>query len=499
MPPILALYLWPVFSWVILSKYRLPLGILIVMVAGYLLLPVRMAINFPMVPPLTKHGIPVLAVLVIAALMASKNKDIYQRPGLLPKSWLARGLMASLILGALGTAVTNGDRIVTPLEIKPGLTLYEGASMGIAYAILILPVLVGRKYFASPDTHRLILIVLCIAACIYALPTLFEVRMSPRLNRWIYGFTQHSWAQHVRGGGFRPMVFLEHGLKVSLFFTLALIATIGLIRARWKPGLMFYAVFWLAGTMVLTKSLGAVMIAVMMIPLILFLNTRLILLAAGIIGMIVLTYPILRSANLAPIGQVIAVASWVNPVRGSSFNTRLENEEILLERANKRPLFGWGGYGRSRERNEKGRDIVIPDGYWVIIIGVGGWARYIGEFGLMTAPMLLLAYRRSSLNVTTETAVLSVVLAANMIDLIPNSGQTPITWLIAGALWGRLEYGVGKPGEDTGDPPPSQEENPRTTPRVYARDFGKKPPPRVSPNRQERFYRTRSSLKEPFA
>ena len=70
-----------------------PLGILIVMVAGYLLLPVRMAINFPMVPPLTKHGIPVLAVLVIAALMASRNKGIYQRPGLLPKSWLARGLM----------------------------------------------------------------------------------------------------------------------------------------------------------------------------------------------------------------------------------------------------------------------------------------------------------------------------------------------------------------------------------------------------------------------
>jgi hypothetical protein len=46
------------------------------------------------------------------------------------------------------------------------------------------------------------------------------------------------------------------------------------------------------------------------------------------------------------------------------------------------------------------------------------------------------------------------MLAGNLIDMIPNSGMTPLTWLIVGALFGRLELGriVETAAESTNTP-----------------------------------------------
>ena len=153
-----ALYVWPAISVGILRKVQnLPLAILVVIFAGYMFLPTRFAIDFPMVPPMDKNVIPVLTVAVATLLMASRVGSAQYRPGYLPQSLLAKGLIALLLFGALGTAWTNSDRIVTPMEVIQGIGLYEGVSMALSSALLILPVFVGRKYFAHPDTHRLIL------------------------------------------------------------------------------------------------------------------------------------------------------------------------------------------------------------------------------------------------------------------------------------------------------------------------------------------------------
>jgi hypothetical protein len=483
MSPMLALYSWPLISLLLLRRYQITLAILLVLVTGYMFLPSRFAIDFPVVPPMSKNVIPVLTVTAFVVLMSKHLYPASRLPGLLPKSMLACGLLLLLVLGPLGTVWANPEAIVTPLEVKRGLRPYDGLAMSAAAAFLVLPVLIGRTFFARPEQHRLILIVLCIAACAYALLALYEVRMSPRLNQTFYGFSSHGWRQHVRGDGFRPMVFMEHGLRVALFFALSLIATVGLARMKWRPGLMVLAAIWLFGTLVLCKSLGALIIAVLIIPMVLFLNTRMMILAAAVIAMSVLTYPILRGGGMVPIQIVTNFAASVDVERAQSFIVRLENEEQLLDRAQQKVLFGWGGFGRERVRNERGVDITIADGYWIITIGQGGWVRYIGEFGLMTLPMLFLFLRRRDLNITRDTAILSILLAANMIDLIPNSGQTPITWLIAGALWGRLELGrytepdSGGDGHDDPQDPPDGT-GPRRREPVYARDFGTAPPHR---------------------
>ena len=64
---------------------------------------------------------------------------------------------------------------------------------------------------------------------IYVPLCLFEVRMSPQLHNMVYGFAQHSFGQTVRGGGWRPMVFMQHGLAVGLFMSVML---------PWAPKLM---------------------------------------------------------------------------------------------------------------------------------------------------------------------------------------------------------------------------------------------------------------------
>lgn len=78
----------------------------------------------------------------------------------------------------------------------------------------------------------------------------------------------------------------------------------------------------------------------------------------------------------------------------------------------------------------------------MIVIGVYGWLGYIAQFGLLAAAPVLLAFNKSRLNLSPATVGLTVVLAAALIDLIPNATTSPVVWLLAGALMGRYQTAV---------------------------------------------------------
>ena len=42
---------------------------------------------------------------------------------------------------------------------------------------------------------------------------------------------------------------------------------------------------------------------------------------------------------------------------------------MLAAKAMRRPVFGWGGWGRSRVHDEWGTDLSITDGLWIIQFG----------------------------------------------------------------------------------------------------------------------------------
>ena len=474
LPPLLALLSWPLISVAFFRKLRLPLAILVTIIGGFLLLPQRGGLDFPGLT-LNKSSIPALSALCLALIFAARDTSGLRPEGWLPRHPLALALLIALPVGAVMTALTNGDPLRYGPTILPGLSLYDAGSMASSALTMILPLLLARRYLADAAAQRLILQVLCIAALGYSLFAIIEMRMSPQMSTWVYGFFPHSFLQHYKAGGWRPVVFLPHGLVLGIFFAMSVMAVVGLARvdaARRK--LWICGAIWLFVILALSRNFGALLITVALLPVLFFTNIRGQLMVAAIICGVFLAYPAARTANVLPFDQILQLAENIDPQRAASFQIRLDNEEALLAKASERPLFGWGGWSRSRVFNEAGTDISITDGVWVIVLGLKGWVGYLAQFGLLTVPVFLLWFHRRRYEIGMESSVLAVILAVNLVDMIPNSSNVPVTWLLAGALWGRLElqaaartqdqtavaepapvgYRRTDPPEGVGDPPP---------------------------------------------
>jgi hypothetical protein len=86
--------------------------------------------------------------------------------------------------------------------------------------------------------------------------------------------------------------------------------------------------------------------------------------------------------------------------------------------------------------------MTVSDGRWIILIGIFGWVGYLAEFGLIALPVLLLWARGAglaSLGAGPLAGPVALLLAINLIELIPNATLTPLTWLLAGAVLGLAE------------------------------------------------------------
>ncbi len=453
-----ALFGWPIIMVILARKLPWPQALVFSIIGGYLLLPEQgFWFDPPILSPIGKEYIPGLVAVVLALVLRPEARSGQAvRPGAegVPQisalaGWLPRSVFASLGLlliigGALGTVFTNGDTLTfaQTTYTRPGLQLYDGfAEIGDIIAVL-LPMLLARKYLAHPDQHRQLLWGICICALIYSLPALFEIRMSPRLNVMIYGFFPHSWIQHLRPGGFRPLVFLEHGLLLAIFFAMSILALVALARtdARRRKMLVFGAL-WVLGTLAISNSLTGLIVALILLPAVLVLGPRMQLLLAALVAAFVLAYPSLRMADQIPTVSLVDFAQNISSARAASLEFRFDNEDLILEHIRERALLGWGGFGRNRLYDEFGRGIDTIDGTWISVLSQGGWIGFFGFFGLLCIPLILTWFHGRRYEITLPTAALCVILAGNLIDLLPNSGLSPVTWLIAGALLGRLELG----------------------------------------------------------
>ncbi len=354
--------------------------------------------------------------------------------------WIFRALIALTLATPFLTALANGEPVIAgPLYI-PGMRLYDAVSLMMGAAISILPFVLGMRVLGTPEAQADLLRVLVLAACAYACLALFEVRMSPQLSNWIYGYFPHDWIQHVRNGGFRPVVFLNHGLALGNFLCMAVLAACALwrqaLRDRLQAAPWLTAMLWLALTLMLSRNLGATALMLVFAPVILFTPPRMQVLVAATFAGMVLTYPMLRGAGLVPTGAILTLAESVSEERAQSLKYRLNNEDILLARANEKPLLGWGSWGRGRVYDsETGSDLSVTDGMWVITMGQFGWFGYLAQFGLLTSSLIMLALRRNAPSPPVVTGA-AILMTVGLIDLIPNAGLTPLMWLFAGALAG---------------------------------------------------------------
>ncbi len=452
---LLALLGWPAVVAVMFRTLPLERALIWSILGGYMILPQLSAFNLPLVPPLNKETIPNLAAFVACAAMLGRM------PSLLPEGWLGRGLLALFVISPAITVLTNlepmqfgVDRfgtltLVDPNALEvwglPGLRIYDSASALGQQLFLMLPFFLAREILRSEAAIREILLALVIAGAIYALPMLWEVRFSPQLHTQLYGFFQHDFAQAMRDGGFRPFVFMPHGLWVAFFAFMVTMAAAARLREGGPDtklrNLMILG--FAGGLVVICKSLGSLMFTVVFVPMILVLRPRAHLAVAALIAALVVGYPLVRGAGLVPTTDLVARIAEVNPERAQSLEYRFTNEERILQHVEAKPLFGWGGWGRFMVYDPgTGRVLSIVDGQWIITIGHYGWLGFIAMFGLLALPVLGMwreARRPGAAPVPMAVSALTLILAVNMLDLLPNATLIPFTWLIAGALLGRVE------------------------------------------------------------
>ncbi|ARE82756.1 membrane protein [Roseovarius mucosus] len=436
----LMLAAWPLITLVMFRRWPIERALIWSLLGAYMFLPPPpAAFDFPLMPPLTKESLPSVATFVICLIHAKS------RAPLLPLSLPARVLIALFIFSPIATVLTNGEPVFYWRIGLPALGLKDMVALVLLQSILLLPFLLARQHLATPKGLRELVMALMLGGLIYSLPMLLEVRLSPQLNIWIYGYFQHSFEQMMRSGGFRPIVFMYHGLWVAFFTVMAITCAIALAREADVRRRIFYllAALYLGAVLVLCKSLGSLMYGVYLAPLALFLPTRMQIRIAGVMAVVAICYPVLKGAGLIPVDWILEQAAKVDPDRANSLRFRLDNEDILMERALEKPLFGWGSWGRNHILNPiTGVIETVTDGRWIILIGIFGWVGYLAEFGLVALPVLMLWVYARRLGDAAHMRLIgpvALLLAINLIDMLPNATLTPLTWLFAGAVLGLAE------------------------------------------------------------
>lgn len=442
----LMLLVWPFVALVLFRRLPPAQALIWTVLGGYLALPPLVAINLPVVPDLDKSSIPNLSAFVLALFLL---KD---RVSMLPEGALGKLLILCFVLGPFATVLTNDDPIRLAVGALPAMRIYDSVAAVVNQGIALLPFFLARRYLASAEALRALAVALLVAGLIYSIPMLIEVRLSPQMNVWIYGFFQHSFEQTMRMGGFRPIVFLPHGLWVAFFALMTVLATAMLARTAApaeRPKLVA-ALLYLCLLLVLCKSLGPIVYALGLLPLVLVAGRRMLLALAALMALVAVCYPLMRGLHLVPLEALLDIARGIDADRAGSLGFRFANEETLLAHAGDKPLFGWGGYGRNHVYDaETGRMLTIADGAWIISLGIYGWIGYIAQFGLLALPLLKLgaeALRRPAEAFSPFAAVIAVILGVNLIDMLPNATLIPFTWLMAGALLGHVESLARVPG-----------------------------------------------------
>lgn len=432
-------------------------------VVGYVILPPLREISLPGLPNLGKSSMPVFAALLLAPIFVNararsasvaprgqSEPSLVPLAGWLPKNPLVRSCLVVLALIPIATYATNTQPVIDVNRFSQALRPYDIVVMMNVLLGTCVPFVIARRYLHDDASHRAILLVLAIVGLVLSLATLFEIRMSPRLNIMVYGYFPHDWRQHLRSGGFRPVVFFSHALQLAVFLCMAAIAVIAYFRATEgeRRALFFIAAIFLIVVLFLSRSFGIALIAAVFVPLAFILPLRAMVGFAAFCGLFVTLYPAMNALGFNPLSALLPVLEVLRPDRVHSYAFRLEEGRQILEHVAGKPLFGWGIYSRWEATDPRGGTGTVPDAMWLLILPRYGWLGYFAFYGLIFLPLLLLWKSSKVQAPSAAIAGLALVLAANAVDLIPNSSVTPITLMLAGAIMGyvdRVQQGVPDP------------------------------------------------------
>jgi hypothetical protein len=329
-----------------------------------------------------------------------------------------------------------------PATLTNTFAPYSAIVDSIGYVVVWgVPYFLGRVYFGNPASLRGLAVWIFIAGLLYVPFCLYEIRMSPVLSAEIYGFSQHVFDQSLRYGGYRPMVFMQHGLAVGMMMAAASLAGIWLMwtgslkRLCGLPTVIPMAI--LLATTVLVKSAGAlVLLAVGVAVLFLSRYLRTWIIVTALCAAPV-TYMLARGVGHWSGSNVVNVVAKFSGDRAASLQFRLDCEGLLVERASIHPAFGWGVNGNFMVTDVEGNIISVPDGFWVIALGTSGLFGLVAIYTALLLPSTLLALRVKSWMwspAMAGAAIFAVILPLHAIDNLFNAMLNPLFVLGLGGL-----------------------------------------------------------------
>ena len=420
----IALLAWPLLAVLFYRRYDALTASFMTIVGGYMFLPAATVIDPPLLPALGKDQIAGISALI--GCLFVKRINVYY----LGRTSLQKFLILFLTVIPLINVFFNTEPVFDGEKFNPGLTPYDSITSIIAQYLFFLPYIVGISVVSSYKDITKLINLFVYAGLIYSVFALIEIRLSPQLHTWIYGFFPHSFAQQIRMGGFRPVAFMGHGLLVAMFFMCC--AALAFIKARYierSRASLNYAIFgFITLVLFLCKTVSA------FIWLIVFLAIFFIARYAGTkvlwaMFFAFLAYPLLSILGFIPYESILEIASSFSEDKYGSLNLRFMNEIQLLAHTQEKWFIGWGGWNRNRLHDS------VTDGYWIIAYSKYGFFYFAAIFSLFIAPALNeLSSFQGGLNINIKLFIsLIILLVVVMFDQLINSslGHSWL-WLIAG-------------------------------------------------------------------
>lgn len=447
----IAMFGWPLLVLVLFTVLLPRRAVIVGMLGAWLFLPMA-AYPLPGLPDITKMSITCVTVFLGTVIFDARR---FSR---LRWSWADSAMLIWVL-------------VPLPSAINAGYGAYEGfAGMLSQLVAWGMPYVIGRLYFSDPESLRELAIGIFVAGLVYVPFVLFEARMSPQLHTWAYGFHQHVFAQAKRGGGWRPTVFMQHGLAVAMFmgtaavcgiwmWTAGQLRTVSIMRGAVPTWILAIGLFVVAAAcrssyalLLMLAGTGALLASRM-------LGTRVIL--AGML----LIAPLYVSARTVGgwDAQVLrdVAGEMYGEDREGSLGARLDSENALWRWVRGDLLLGRCRLGdlMSGDREQWGR--FIPDGLWLIALGKYGIVGLVAMFGVLLLPAASFLRRHGPTELMRPemagaTALMLVVVLYAWDNLL-NAMVNPIYLLAAGGL---AVVGVGTTAFRRGSDAPRDTANP---------------------------------------
>jgi tetratricopeptide (TPR) repeat protein len=417
-----SLYIWlPIVVYIFVTRPP-QRAVVVAFIFAWLFLP-NLAWKFSGIPDYTKSSATIFGVLMCVAFF-----DLPRLLTLRPR-WYDLPVVVNCLCPFAAS-------------ISVGLGAYDGLSAVLEQTIQWgFPYLIGRMYFADLPGLRQLALGIAIGGLIYTPFCLLEIRLSPQISKWVYGFTH--W-ESVRYGGYRPRVFLSTGLELGMWMTCSTLVAQRLWACGAIKTLGGYSfgklTLALSVTTVLCKSTGALSLLIVGLGILWMVTRTRSSWPVWLLIAVVPFYTTTRIAGLWSGREILDVAKVLGEDRAQSLEYRLQNEDVLIDHSLKHAVFGGGRKDGTQVYGRNGLSVTVIDGYWIIIFGRSGLIGLSSLVAMMLLPIVLLTRRHPGSTWTrpdvAPAAVLATMLGLIMIDDLSNAMLNPIYALIIGGLSG---------------------------------------------------------------